>query len=64
MSRRMCKENYVLSVKLISPYDICHRLSLIDNSLYMNNIQGIVIIHLTYLAYHVIIYLTLWGGEL
>ena len=61
MSRRMCKENYALSVKIISPDDICHRLSLIVNSIYINSIQGIIIIHLTYLAYHVIIYLTFWG---
>ena len=61
MRRRMCKGNYAFSVKLISPCDIYHRLSLIDNSIYISNIQGIAIIHLTYLVNYVIIYLTFWG---
>ncbi len=58
MRRRKCKGNYVLNVKFILSYSTHYRLSVSYNSIYINNIQEIAIIHLTYLIYNVIIYLT------
>ncbi len=63
MRRRKCKGNYAFNVKFILSESMCCRLSARYNSININNIQGITIIHLTYVVCQVIIYLTLMRSK-